>query len=46
MRQPKNNFYRKLKLSKEVRGAIQFFNQIKYYMLRDLDLKKKKTEKK
>jgi len=46
MRNPKNSFYRKLKLDRETFGAIRFFNQIKYYMLRDINKKNKKKNNK
>lgn len=37
MRNPKNKFYRKLRLDKQIRGAIRFYNEIKKKMLQDLD---------
>ena len=33
MRNPKNGFYRKLKLPVDVRNAIRFYNEIKKKML-------------
>ncbi len=36
MRNPKNSFYRKLKLNKQIFGAIKFYNEIKKKMLEDL----------
>ena len=36
MKNPKNSFYRKLRLNKESFGAIRFFNEIKKKMLKDL----------
>jgi len=50
MRHPKNNFYRKLRLDKEIKNAIRFYNEIKKKMLEDLGhqgyyIKKKKGEK-
>lgn len=36
MRNPKNSFYRKLRLDRETKGAIRFYTDIKKKMLEDL----------
>jgi len=45
MRNPKNSFYRKLRLDQQAFGAIRFYNEIKYYMLRDIKFDERKTKK-
>jgi len=49
MRNPKNNFYRKLRLDKDIFEVIKFYNNIKKKMLKeDLDnqgYSRKKREK-